>query len=256
LANAASMPIGLWAVATVVDEAASRRRLTVQLAATLFYLSITYQYQWFAAPAAGILMAFKRSIGPRSAALVLFLSLALFAIATAGLRGALVFSGLAPAPDRLAAVNEPSTLIKETVSHIHDTQSLLAELPGQAQIRETAAAYHPLVYALGLAGLLLRGARGVSLGALAFVLPLFFVRLYPPPWVAMTAYPLVYLGAAHACDSLGRTLAVVSGRRRWPTVAVALLAGAVLFALSNGDLWGDPGFLLRWWDLYSPRPIY
>lgn len=250
LANLASLPLGLWVALVHIQERRTWWGLVGGLAFVFLALSLTYQYQWFLAPVVLALMAFQRGIGLRRGAVALAGAAALFAAATGVLRTLIAFSALEPRPDRLAAVQQPLAVAGEIFGSVTDLRSMLTALPGQAHVATTALAYHPVIYALGLAGLVLLERRGMVMGGISFVLPLLFLRLHPPPWVGMTAYPLVYVGA-------GQSVALLFGRVPAPWRAGLFAAAALLlFALTNGGLWGDPRFLLQWWDLYSPRPIY
>jgi hypothetical protein len=248
LANSASLPPGLWGVAALIQRP-RRARLIAGLAFVFLILSMTYQYQWFVAPVAMVLLAFDRSLGARKAVWILAASLGLFLVVTAALGIFITFSGLAASGDRLGAVQQPLALRSQRVGQEADPTALLQERPRLLHVLLTSQAYHPVVYVLGMAGLLLLGTRGAALASLAFALPLLFMLLYPTPWVMMTAYPLIYLGAGRACELLGR----VRGRLGVALVAVAVVG---LAALTNRDVWGDVSFLLDWWNLYSAKPIH
>lgn len=263
LANMASLPVGLWAAVTLIQEQRSRVWLAAGLGCVLTYLSLTYQYQWFVAPAALIIAALNPTIGPRIAALVTGGAVMVFTALTLVIQGVLLLAGLGPTPERLSAVQQPLALLAAQVAEARDVRQLIALLPGPDQVVATATAYHPVIFVVGLIGLSAAGRRGLALGALTLVAPLLFMRLYPPPWVAMTGYPLICLGAGHACGQVGRGIASSALRtyrlarlRPWLSAGVAVAAGSGLFALTNGDLVGDVRFMLAWWNLYSAPPLH
>jgi len=263
LANMASLPIGLWAAAALVQEHRSRLRLAASLAFLLLYLSTTYQYQWIVAPAALLLAAFHPRLGLRRGLIVMVGAVALFLIFTVVIQALLSIAGLGPQGNRLGAVNEPGALVSSRIVDAGAFGSVLAILPGPRHLTATAEAYHPIVFCAGLVGLALLGKRALALAALALVAPLGFMTLYPTPWVAMSGYPLVYIGAGVGCARVSTIAAAlihrVAPRQRFTTamslVATFLLA-TWLFSLTNLDLTGDPSFLLNWWGLYAHGQIH
>ena len=92
--------------------------------------------------------------------------------------------------------------------------------------------------------------------------------VYPAPWTAMTADPLVYIGVGVVCDWLGRlagrTLEEIAVRARlsirdrmqWIVVVISWLGLFLVVAQTNGDLWGDTRFAIAWWQSYAQVPRY
>lgn len=249
LANSASLPAGLWATAAIIHGKRAPLPIGLGLASVLLYLSLTYQFQWFVAPVAFVLLAVRGPLRLPSAIATWSGAVALFLVVTAVLGGIIQFSGLGATGDRVAAVQQPLALLGERVGGNADFSTVVQEMPRVLHVLQSGEAYHPLVYWGGLFGLLTLGLRGAILAALTFLMPLFFMRLYPTPWVMMTAYPMIYLGAGHLCAALGRGA-------RWSRIAITGGSVVVLCALTNRDLWGDASFLLSWWNLYSASPIH
>ena len=263
LANVASLPPGLWAAAALVQDDRSWLRVTAGLSFLLLYLSTSYQYQWIVAPAALILAAFQPGLGPRRGLVVVAGAVALFLVLTAVLLAVFAIAGLGPQESRLGAVNQPGAPTTGRLAEATTLRALLTILPGPQNIATMVGAYQPVVFCAGLVGLALVGKRAIGLGILAVIVPLGFTTSYPTPWVAMTGYPIFYLGAGVACARSGAlTVTVLRRHAVRPRVATALGLSTVseltvrLFLLTNVDLFGNPSFVLSWWNVYSPAQIH
>jgi hypothetical protein len=263
LSNVASLPAGLWAAAVLIREHRSRLKLAGALGLVLVFLSTTYNYQWFVAPVALALMLYFRRPGIRSALAVTAGAVVTFAVLTLAIQRLLDFSALGPNEERMSAVQQPTALAVERYLSATSLSEALARLPSSAEVLQLAEPYHPLCFLIGVVGLILLGRRAFALTALAIVLPLFFGTLYSKPWVFMTGYPLMYVGAGLVCARLGAAVgralgghALQGGRSRWVGGAVTVVAVLALFWLTNADLFGDPTLPVRWWDGNGMHAIY
>ncbi|HEX2036399.1 MAG TPA: hypothetical protein VHS99_19625, partial [Chloroflexota bacterium] len=272
LAEFATLPLGLWAALVLVDDAPRRARgyLAAALGLVLLFLSLTYQYQWIMVPLVAVLLGARRDYRWRDRGLILAGAILHFAGATAALRlilGAVASSGEADIYTR--AVAQPVALAAVRLAEVLEGGRLTALFPGWSELRMMVEAYHPLVFGAGLLGLVFLPWRTRLLALVATGATLGATSLYPAPWTAMSAYPFIYAGAGVACAGAGRWAGRAIGTLPWPArPAVRLgmregtLEGAigvglalVLFAVTNTDLAGDPAFLLRWWDLFSPHHL-
>jgi len=168
-------------------------------------------------------------------------------------------------------VQKPAQLALKRFLSVRSLADLQQALPGVALVIETFNAYHPLVFGAGLIGLVFTSWQVRLMALAASAAALFSITLYPAPWTAMSAYPLIYLGAATACVAAGR--AALLGARRlaagrwslWGTgssgdavviVVVSVALAVVLGALPNQDLVGRTEFMLHWFSYYAPGPIF
>ncbi|HXI18032.1 MAG TPA: hypothetical protein VNM48_16840 [Chloroflexota bacterium] len=269
-ANFSTMPIGLWAAVTLVNEVRGRVRLAASLGLLLFLLSVGYQYQWVLTPVIGVLLAFQPRFRWVERAAIFAGALLLYACGEATMRALLDVSGFGI--ERYAdVVQKPAQLALNRFLSVRSLADLQQALPGVALVIETFNAYHPLVFGTGLIGLAFTSWRVRLMALAASAAALFSITLYPAPWTAMSAYPLIYLGAATACVGAGR--AVLLGARRIAVgrgplrgtrssgdavviVVVSVALAVVLGALPNQDLVGRTEFMLHWFSYYAPGPIF
>jgi len=268
-ANFSTMPIGLWAALTLVDEVRERVSLAASLGFLLFLLSVGYQYQWVLAPVIGVLLALQPRFRWVERAAIFAGAMLLYVCGETLMRTLLDLSGFGV--DRYAeVVQKPVHLALQRFLSVRSLADLQQTLPGVALVIETFHAYHPLVYGVALIGLVFSSWRVRLMALAASAAALFSVTLYPAPWTAMSAFPLIYLGAATTCVATGR--AVVRGAQQLvqslglhsrlgnagDRVALAVSAplAVVLGALPNQDLVGRTEFMLRWFSYYAPGPLF
>jgi hypothetical protein len=165
----------------------------------------------------------------------------------------------------LRAVSDPGGLLAARASSFRSPADVLAALPGWPHARLMADAYHPLVFAAGLVGLVLLPRRTRWLALVASAATLFAGTLYSPAWTAMSAYPFIYTGAGVACAAAGTLAAragrrwpglVTAGRQGWLVPTIGLVLALLLAGLTNLDLLGDTRFLLMWWSFYARQTLF
>jgi hypothetical protein len=270
LGNSASMALGLWAALALFDEVRDPRRLALGLGAVLFWLSLNYQYQWILAPMLVVLAVTSARLGRRTGLGVVAGAIAVYVASTLALKAVLGLAVPNPPSEGNEIVAQAEELALARLAGIRSPAQLFGLLPGWYHVQLMVEAYHPAVFAAGVAGLWLLPARTRWLWLAATLATLGATAFYPYPWLAMSAYPLTYTGAGMACLAAGsyvaRGLGAVLrarptaataqarpvGRLGWP---VALCLAVALAALTNLDLAGDYRFLLRWWD-YWERLIF
>jgi hypothetical protein len=269
-AEFASLPVGLWAALTLLAASAGyapsgaarlRRAATLAggLGLILFGLSLTYQYQWVVLPLAGLaaLTWPGGGDGRRADRAVLVLGVAggavTFGLALLGLRALLTIGGVPLGGSLADAVSRPDSIVLDRLR----TEGVWWVLPRLRSAQAMVLAYHPLVVVAAVAGLCLLPWRFALLTLVASALALVTHAHYAAGWSVMSAYPFVYLAAGAACAGAG-TLAARPLKRPDPrlTAATAVLLLLVLAAVTNGDLWGDPGFARQWMGIYAPAARY
>ena len=188
-------------------------------------------------------------------------------LVTALIDGILTTAGLVP-HGYLDAVAEPTALVLSFADRgVSGSVRLVWEaLAGALRLMSTS--FHPLVLCAGLLGISLSESSLAVLGWALVVITIIATIVYPAPWTAMTAYPLVYIGVGVVCDWLGRlagrTLEEIAVRARWSirdrmpwiVVVISWLGLFLVVALTNGDLWGDTRFAIAWWQSYAQVPRY
>lgn len=257
VSNSAGMALGLWAAVVLVEEHRSRLRLGLGLGFLLFVLSLSYNYQWLLAPMLIVLAVADGRLTLRQSAAVVLGAVVLYAAATATMKEALVLAGLGPTEYR-DVVAQGDELLLARLAAVRSPAQLLRFLPDWYHARLMAEAYTPPVLLSALVGLGLLPRRTQWLALVAVAATLLVTVLYAQPWVAMSAYPLVYVGAGTACFGAGRAAARAVAAF-WPGARVGRLTAwvarglagslAVCFgALTNLDLVGRSQFLNQWWD--------
>lgn len=261
----ASLAFGLWAALALAEQERSAVRLCLGFGALLYALSLTYQYQWTLVPVLLVLTLSHPQITRWAALLVVGGAVALYGAATLVTKAALATAGLAPTEAYSNVVSDPSSLVADRLAAVHTIQDLRFLLPSAEGLVRLAAPYHPLVFLVGVAGILLLPRRGLAIGVVMIAVSLAANTLYNAPWTAMSAYPLVYVGASAGCCRLGSAVASWLEAKGWSGapfrvervgVVVSCALVAVLVALTNLDLVGQPAFLLQWWSAYAERALF
>jgi|GEM_PF-2260871 len=268
-ANFSTMPLGLWAGIALVEDERNRGKLTLGLGALLFLLSVSYQYQWILVPVLAVLLAFQTRFAPTSRAGIWAGAVVLYLVASAIFRGILDISGYGSMLLGGEVVSRPSQLALDRLRAARGPLDLVPLLPVVHVSLETMQVYHPLVFITGIAGMLLANWRTRLVALVASAVTLASTLLYSAPWTAMSAFPLVYLGAGMACEALGLAAAHVSRLLPIPyvrvspfrlgavvTVCVSVLCAAMLCVLTNLDLAGDTRFLMRFWSYFGGGPLF
>jgi hypothetical protein len=263
LSNSASMAIGLWAALVLFEEYRSAFRLALGLGVLLLLLSLSYQYQWILAPMLLVLALTHERLSRAKGVAVVGGAVAFYALGTLFLKSLVSLALPSTADETNGIVAGAEELLAARLAEVRSFEHVLAYLPSWYHIRLMAEAYHPLVFGAGLVGLFLLPVRTRWLAMVALLATLFSTVLYPYPWLAMSAYPIIYAGVGMTCVAIGRRVAgfVGSGWGRcvggWDRLdarvaGIVTLSLAVVFAvLPNVDLLGDPSFLLRWWDYWE-----
>jgi len=260
------MPIGLWAGVVLIDEEQGRARLAVGLGALLVLLSLTYQYQWITLPMLLILLRSSRRSTWRESLTILGGAVAAYAGVTALVRLALILGQLDPltnpTAEHMRAVAEPAQLLATRLADFRSNLDPRVLLPRVDHLTTTARAYHPVVLGFGIGGVLLCPPRVRWLALVGSLGALYSYVLYPAPWTAMSAYPLLYIGAGVGCCAVGRTAGRVLMWRgvdhAVPALAPTLAASTAfaLAALTNLDLVGRYDFAITWWRLFFAPGVF
>jgi hypothetical protein len=266
VANFATMAVGLWAALVLVQEVRRPIRLSGALGVLLLVLSLGYQYQWIMVPMLGVLLVSRGGMRPRTKCLVLLGAILFYVLSAAGVRGALDLVGLARSEAYGGVVSEPGVLIRAKLAAVRSAADLPTLLPPPSLVVEMAQTYHPLVFGVGAAGLWLLPPRARWLALVSSAAALGSLSLYPRPWTAMSAYPLIYLGAAMSCVAIGMTIGRLVARAGTlgsspiavtaATQLVTVVLALGLAAVTNLDLIGDPRFLLSFWRLYAEPAVF
>jgi hypothetical protein len=262
-AEFASLPIGLWAAKVLVDEARGRVRLAIALGGLLVLLSVSYQYQWIVLPLLMVLLLGSGGHSWRQALRVTAGALAVYVVASLGIRALLIVGRLDPLTNPLAehmqAVAEPVGLLSGRWNEFLSSGDPRALLPRPDHFSAMAQVYHPLVFAFGVGGALQCSHTVRWMTLLASAISLVSFVLYPAPWTAMSAFPLLYVGAGVGCAAAGAAAARLArglpAMRRTANLVSAVCA-LVLAAATNLDLAGDHSYLLEWWRLYYPQSLF
>jgi len=255
------MAIGLWAAFALVDDERHPLRLAAKLGLMLLLLGLNYQYQFIIGPMLLVLLLASPTLTKRQAIAVLAGAAATYLFSNSLLRWALDVAVGVPGGEPSTIVAAAEEMLAARLSAMRSLADLLPLLPSWYHLELTAQAYHPVVLAACVAGLFLLTPLARWLAVVATLATFATVSFYGYPWVAMSAYPIFYAGAAMTCVVAGRTLArvitrlvpaakVVALNRRDPD-AVAVGLACVLLTLTNLDLVGDSTFYLRWWNFWD-----
>jgi hypothetical protein len=237
----------------------------------LLILSLSYQYHWILLLMLPVLLLTGGRASFRDTLVTLAGAVVVYLAGSAVIRLALIWGQLDPVTnpgaDPMVAVSNPALLLAARIEEFRTGGDVRAFLPRWDHILATIQVYHPWVFAFGVGGLLLCGRRVGWLALVASVASLLSYMLYPAPWTAMSAYPLLYIGAGVGCCAAGSALGAAShavirghGRLRWSRTtvgaAIATICAAVLAAATNLDLVGRHEFALAWWWLYFVPPVF
>jgi hypothetical protein len=152
----------------------------------------------------------------------------------------------------MQAVAEPAGLPAARWQEFRASGDPRALLPRPDHLLATIHVYHPLVFAFGVGGLLLCSRTIQWMALIASGISFASFMLYPAPWTAMSAYPLLYIGAGVGCCVVGAAV----GRFVRAGHVVATGLAIYLAATTNLDLAGDHTYLLSWWRIYYPPPLF
>jgi hypothetical protein len=246
-ANFASMAIGLWAVVALIDECRRRPLLILALGALLVWLGLNYSYQWVVMPLLFVLTLTSGRLGWVSSIAVPVGAIGLYFAGTRALEW-LFATAVAPPTEFTHVAEQPGGLIVQRLA-ADGISGTLRQLLDPYPILLMVRAYHPVVLGAGIGGALLLSRRVILLTAVGLAVALYSVTSYSAPWAATVSYPLVYIGAGHACAACGRLA------RRF-AVPVAFALGAAMMAVTNLDLVGNTRFLLTWWTYFAGRYLF
>ena len=266
VAEFATMPIGLWAGVVLIDEERRRARLALALGGLLVLLSLTYNYQWITLPILLALLRTSRLQTWREVLAILAGAVGVYGAVTAMARLVLILGQLDPltnpGAEHMQAVAEPAQLLAARWADFRSNLDLRVLLPRVDHLTTTAKAYHPIVFGVAIGGVLLCPPRVRWLALIGSLAALYSYMLYPAPWTAMSAYPLLYIGAGAGCSAVGRAAGRLLLWRREDRVMQMLTAifatstACGLAALTNLDLVGRYGFALAWWRLFFVPGVY
>lgn len=262
-AEFASFPVGLWAALAVMEHVRRPLPRAAALGVILLLLSVTYQYQWIVAPLLLVLLLWDARRVPRrmlrESPFVLAGALVVFLLGTALLKWALFAGGLSSVGEQATAVAQPADLALTKIASVSDALQLFFGAGLRVRMIGTAQLYSPWVCAASPAGFFFLPWRARLLALVACVGAISAWALYTPPWMAMAAYPLVYLGAGALCAAAGtlvtRALAGQIGRAPMAVVvlgrALSLALAVALLAQTNGDLLGNARYAHDFWAAYA-----
>lgn len=128
-------------------------------------------------------------------------------------------------------------------------------------IEKTCYSYDISIVCLALCSLATLPSRLWRLLVTSVGLAIVQSMLYAPPWVLMSAFPLVYIGAGVGIHNACRWVTYHGSLSRFPDITTIrlqrLLSYLILLAASlvtNLDLFGYSTFVIRWWQWwYVPR---
>ena len=124
----------------------------------------------------------------------------------------------------------------------------------------TLIAFHPVPLSVGLFGVL-RNAQLRYVGLSLLVFSLVSSYVYHAPWTSMSAYPIVYLGAADIATRISHTVVRAHGdvfsrdaASLRTSLGIVFLSVIMLplILVTNVDLIGTFTFAQRWWQAYWP----
>ena len=280
-AEFASLPVGLVAVLPLLNRITQYNgpsqlrpiRDGTFLGLTFTILSLSYVYHWavifVSATTLSVLLChllIRRVFSLHfnhflSASAVVFIAIGLFFVLSQAIQSILVFIGLPPLHGEITAVAQPTDLALQLFSSrgwIEAILSVWGAIPKSLAL--TLIAFHPVPLSVGLFGVLSNALlRCIGLSLFAFSLVSSYV--YHAPWTSMSAYPLVYLGAAHTAVRITYTVVrrhsdvfsreVVSSKMSFCVVFLSVIM-FLMILVTNVDLIGISTFAQRWWQAYWP----
>lgn len=278
-AEFASLPVGLVAVLpllnriTQYDSPSHLRPIRdgTFLGIVFVILSLSYVYHWALIffVASTLSMLFSRLLMHRVfylhfihftfACAIFAIAVGFFFVISQTIQSAFVVIGLPPLIGEITAVAQPADLALQLFASrgwIEALRSLWNAMPKSFDL--TLIAFHPVPLSVGLFGVL-RNAQLRYVGLSLLVFSLVSSYVYHAPWTSMSAYPIVYLGAADIATRISHTVVrahgdVFSRDAASLSTSLGIVCLSVimlpLILVTNVDLIGNFAFAQRWWQAY------